>query len=455
MLKTLLLTAFLLTFAGVAPAQTIEPLLLQKPTLSRTQIVFVYAGDLWIVGRDGGTASRLTTGSGVETDPKFSPDGSMIAFTGEYDGNVDVYVMPAEGGEPRRITYHPGADQAIGWTPDGKRVMFLSTRGTGLPVPKMYTMPVTGEGLPTELPFPMAGGGASFSPDGSKLAYMPLAPAFLQWKKYRGGRTTKIWIGNLSDSAVEEVPRQNSNDIAPMWVGNKIYFISDRSGRNFTLYSYDTASKKVTEAIANTGLDLKSASAGPDGIVYEQFGTINIYDTSSGKSSRVNITLNGDLAQVRPRYERVAQRIDSVALSPTGARAVFGARGEIISVPAEKGNARNLTYAVERWAWYQQEGPPEPFSHPGSSLHLIPLIAWATSLGHQHSPNSGPAKASSYSCCNREQPSHLKRPFREPTPGHSQDACRQLRRHVRLVPHDCPSSTSVTAGDGLRKSLRY
>ena len=343
MRKLVFTVLFLIATSASVIAQADKVTLYRQPTMNRTDIVFVYAGDLWKVSRAGGSAVRLTSNIGTETSPIFSPDGNWLAFTGEYDGNVDVYVMPAEGGEPRRITYHPGADQAIGWTPDGKRVMFLSARGTGLPVPKMYTMPVTGEGLPTELPFPMAGGGASFSPDGSKLAYMPLAPAFLQWKKYRGGRTTKIWIGNLSDSAVEEVPRQNSNDIAPMWVGNKIYFISDRSGRNFTLYSYDTASKKVTEAIANTGLDLKSASAGPDGIVYEQFGTINIYDTSSGKSSRVNITLNGDLAQVRPRYERVAQRIDSVALSPTGARAVFGARGEIISVPAEKGNARNLT----------------------------------------------------------------------------------------------------------------
>ena len=343
MRKLVFTVLFLIATSASVIAQADKVTLYRQPTMNRTDIVFVYAGDLWKVSRAGGSAVRLTSNIGTETSPIFSPDGNWLAFTGEYDGNVDVYVMPAEGGEPRRITYHPGADQAIGWTPDGKRVMFLSARGTGLPVPKMYTMPVTGEGLPTELPFPMAGGGASFSPDGSKLAYMPLAPAFLQWKKYRGGRTTKIWIGNLSDSAVEEVPRQNSNDIVPMWVGNKIYFISDRSGRNFTLYSYDTASKKVTEAIANTGLDLKSASAGPDGIVYEQFGTINIYDTSSGKSSRVNITLNGDLAQVRPRYERVAQRIDSVALSPTGARAVFGARGEIISVPAEKGNARNLT----------------------------------------------------------------------------------------------------------------
>ena len=341
--KFLFTFLILIVVSTAAFAQSDKVTLYRQPTMNRTDIVFVYAGDLWKVPRAGGSAIRLTSNVGTESSPIFSPDGNWIAFSGEYDGNIDVYVMPAEGGEPRRVTYHPGADQAIGWTPDGSQVVFLSARGTGFPVPKMYTMPVAGGGLPTELPFPMAGGPASFSPDGSKIAYMPLAPAFLQWKKYRGGRTTKIWIGNMSDSAVEEIPRQNSNDIIPMWIGNKIYFLSDRNGRNFTLYSYDTGTKKVAEAVTNTGLDLKSASAGPDGIVYEQFGTINIFDPSSGRSSRINITLNGDLSQVRPRYVRAAPSIANVALSPAGARAVFEARGEIISVPAEKGNARNLT----------------------------------------------------------------------------------------------------------------
>lgn len=212
-----------------------------------------------------------------------------------------------------------------------------------MPVPKMYAMNASGEGLPRELPFPMAGGGASFSPDGSRLAYMPLAPAFAQWKKYRGGRTTKIWIGNLNDSSVEEIPRQNSNDFTPIWMGDKIYFLSDRNGKNVTLYSFDTKTKKVSEEVANSGFDLKTISEAPDGIVYEQFGSINVYNPSSRKASKVNISVSGDFPQVRPRYERVAQSVANVAISPTGARAVFEARGEIISVPVEKGNARNLT----------------------------------------------------------------------------------------------------------------
>jgi len=343
-MKKIILTILILLVTSItAFAQDTKPMLFRQPTMNSTHIVFVFAGDLWKVSREGGAAERLTSGVGNETGPTFSPDGNWVAFTGEYDGNVDAYVIPSSGGEPRRLTYHPGNDGVVGWTPDGKSIVFLSARTTGMPAPKMYTMPVSGEGLPTELPFPMAGGAASFSPDGSRIAYMPLASAFAQWKLYRGGRMTKIWIGNMADSGVEEIPRANSNDFTPMWAGDNVYFLSDRNNKNVTLYAYSTKTKKVTEAINNTGLDVKWASAGPDGIVYEQFGSINIYDWKSNKSSKVNISLNGDLPSVRPRYERVAQRITNVAISPTGARAVFEARGEIITVPVEKGNARNLT----------------------------------------------------------------------------------------------------------------
>ncbi len=212
-MKKIFLTFLILLIASIAVfAQIDKGMLFRQPTMNKTDVVFVFAGDLWKVSRGGGNAERLTSGTGNESNPSFSPDGNWIAFTGEYDGNVDAFVIPANGGEPRRITFHPGADSVIGWTPDGKSVVFLSTRGSGMPTPKMFTMPVTGEGLPTELPFPMAGGAASFSPDGSHIAYMPLASATAQWKMYRGGRTTKIWLGNLADSSVEEIPRQNSND---------------------------------------------------------------------------------------------------------------------------------------------------------------------------------------------------------------------------------------------------
>ncbi len=336
--------AILLIGTGNIFAQSEKPMLFRQPTMNSSHIVFSFGGDLWKVPRSGGSAVRLTSGTGTETGPQFSPDGNWIAFTGQYDGNTDVFVMSANGGVPRRITYHPNSDGVIGWTNDGKSVVFLSGRNSGMPLPMMYKISASGEGLPEELPFPLAGGSADFSPDGSKIAYMPLAPAFNQWKMYRGGRTTKIWIGNLSDSSVTEIPRQNSNDFTPMWIGDKIYFLSDRNGRNVTLYSFDVRSKQVKEEINNRGLDLKSATEGTDGsIVYEQFGAINIFDTRTGKTSEVNITLTGDFPEVRPRYEKVARNVLNVAVSPNGARAVFEARGEILTVPADKGNARNLT----------------------------------------------------------------------------------------------------------------
>jgi tricorn protease len=337
--KILLLCSLLLSATSLSLAQD-KPLLAQKPTLNKTQIVFAYAGDLWIVPREGGEAKRLTTGEGIETDPMFSPDGTTIAFTGEYDGNVDVYTVPATGGIPKRLTYHPTPDSVRGWTPDGQQILVESYRNSSNGTPRLFTVPAAG-GLAVEIPLPMGVEG-SYSPDGTRLAYVPTIHWQEAWKKYRGGQTKPIWIAQLSDSSIEKLPRDNSNDLNPMWIGNKIYFLSDRNGAT-TLFSFDTGSKKVTQAIANNGLDIKSASASTDAIVYEQFGSLNLYDLGSGKTKKVNITLNGDLPGVRPKYVKVGRNIQSARLSATGVRAVFSARGEILTVPAEKGNPRNLT----------------------------------------------------------------------------------------------------------------
>ena len=195
-------------------------LLLQKPTLSKTQIAFVYAGDLWTVPREGGDAQRLTSGAGVETNPIFSPDGSTIAFTGEYDGNVDVYTVPAAGGVPKRLTWHPAPDTALGWSPDGKKILFSSNRESYVGVVQLYTMDVNGS-FPEKMPLPW-GWEAAYSPDGARLAYVPMRRAFNVWKRYRGGDTTPIWLATLTDSKVEKVPRENSNDYNPLWIGSKV-----------------------------------------------------------------------------------------------------------------------------------------------------------------------------------------------------------------------------------------
>ncbi|HEV3039730.1 MAG TPA: hypothetical protein VHA33_18320 [Candidatus Angelobacter sp.] len=333
-----------LLFVFTSLAQASGPLLMQKPTLSKTHITFSYAGDLWLVSREGGVAHLLTSGSGTKTGPVFSPDGSMIAFTGDYDANVDVYVMPAAGGVPRRLTHHPGVDELVGWTPDGKRVLFRSNRNSYAGFNRLFTVPLEG-GLPRELPLPTAEFGA-FSPDGKHIAYVPVDNnrrlSAIGWKRYRGGKASRIWVANLSDLSIHEVPREASNDGNPMWIGNKVYFLSDRNGR-FNLFAYDLDSKKVNQVLPGNDADIKSASAGSGAIVYEQFGSLSLLDLASGKSKTLSVSVPADLPNVRSHFKKVEGEIAAANLSPSGARAVFEAHGEILTAPAEKGDVRNLT----------------------------------------------------------------------------------------------------------------
>jgi tricorn protease len=348
-MRRLLLASLSVLFVSVLafPADS-GPLLLQSPTLSKTQIAFAFGGDIWIVNRAGGDAQRLVTGTGVLSRPIFSPDGSMIAYTGNYDGNDDVYVVAATGGEPRRLTYHPDSDVAVGWTIDGRSILFRTTRSSYSRFERLYTVPATG-GFPTPLPLPMGVEGA-YSPDGTHLAYVPqwnrrlgAIDAYVAIKHYRGGHAALIWIADLADSSITRVPREDSNDFDPMWIGDHIYFLSDREGP-VTLFSFDTMTQQVKALFKNDGFDLKSASAGPGAIVYEQFGSIHLYDLRSGKTHEVSIHVAGDMPQVRPRFEKIsANQLMSAHISPKGARAVFEAHGEILTVPAEKGDVRNLT----------------------------------------------------------------------------------------------------------------
>jgi tricorn protease len=327
---------------GALRAQSQKPLLLRDPSVSQSQIAFSYAGSIWIAARDGSNVRRLTNG-GHEGKPMFSPDGSQIAFTGDYDGNRGVYVVSASGGEPRRLTYHPADLSVKGWTPDGKRVFFSSARSAfANGAVQLFTVPVEG-GFATQLPLARASE-ASFSPDGTRVAYVPLIQWQAAWKRYRGGQTKPLWIANLADSSIQAtIPRDNSNDFDPMWVGDTIYFLSDRNGP-VTLFAYDLKSQQVRQLVKNDGLDIKSASAFSDVIVYEQFGSLHLLDLKSGGDRALNIQITGDLAEIRPHFQKIEpKRIRYADLSPTGARAVFGVRGEILTVPAEKGDIRNLT----------------------------------------------------------------------------------------------------------------
>lgn len=368
------------------------PMLMRHPSLSKTQIAFSFAGDIWTVPREGGQAARITSSPGGEIDPCFSPDGSMIAFAGEYDGNTDVFVVPAKGGEPKRLTFHPGEDAPVAWSPDGKNVVFVSGMLAGTDLPRLFSVPVDG-GVPEALPFP-SGSGGSYSPDGTKIAYQPGIQWQEAWKRYRGGQTSPIWIGNLSDSKVSEIPRKNSNDKNPIWVGNTIYFLSDRAG-NFSLYSYDTRSKSVKMLVKNDGFDIKYASAQPDAVVYEQLGSINLYDVATGKAHQVPIELNADFPEVRTELKTVTPYISNAALSPTGARAVFEARGDIFTVPAAKGDIRNLTQSsdsCERYPAWSPDGKSISYlSDAGGEYKLVVRPANGEGEGKSYALGNSPA----------------------------------------------------------------
>jgi tricorn protease len=324
--------------------------MLRQPTVSRDLVAFECGGDLWTVSRAGGQARRLTSTPGVEADPRFSPDGSQIAFTATVAGNMDVYIMSASGGDPKRLTFHPGIDVVRGWTPDGRRVVFASDRDSAPHAHfRLWTIDLQGA-MAEALPMPRAYTG-TFSSDGRRLAYEEFSVAMFpawsenqasQWRHYRGGRTHPIRVMNLSDYSVESLPWTNSNDTDPMWIGNTVYFLSDRD-HTVNLFAYRADTKALNQLTRYDDFDIKSASAGPDALVYEQAGYIYMVESKSGQPRRLAIDVSGDFPWARRQFKKVAGMIRSAALSPTGVRAVFEARGDIFTVPAEKGDYRNLT----------------------------------------------------------------------------------------------------------------
>ena len=344
-----LVIGFLLCLALSATTFAQGTRLLRHPTVSRDTVAFEYAGDLWVVPRSGGQARRLTSTAGAEIDPYFSPDGSQIAFTSTVAGNTDVYVVPVSGGDPKRLTWHPALDRVRGWTPDGRRVIFASVRSSA-PHQSYFQLWSAGldGGLPERLPLPRAFS-ASYSSDGRHLAYEELTTAFIagwyeasMWRHYRGGRTHPILVMNLSDHSVEKLPWTNSNDTLPMWIGNTIYFLSDRN-HTMNLFAYSGDTRQVKQLTNHDDFDIMTASAGADAIVYEQAGYIYLVDAKTAKAQRLNIEVTGDLPWARSQFKKVVSMIRNSALSPTGMRAAFEARGEIFTVPAEKGDYRNLT----------------------------------------------------------------------------------------------------------------
>lgn len=323
--------------------------LLRYPAVSQDLVAFAYAGDLWTVDRAGGTARRLTTTRTVETEPHFSPDGSRIAFTATVAGNTDVYVVSSAGGAPERLTYHPGLDRVRGWSTDGSAVIFGSAR-TSAPHASYFRLWIIAldGGLPEPLPMPRAFSGSP-SPDGRQFAYEEFSQNLLvdwqdrsQWRHYRGGRTHPIRLIDLETYETTTLPWTDSNDSDPMWTGNIIYFLSDRN-HTVNLFAYDIELQSLTQLTEHDDYDIMNASAGPDAIVYEQAGYIHLLDTRTGDTRQLAIDVVGDLPWARTRFKSVAGMIRDAALSPTGVRTAFEARGEIFTVPTEKGDYRNLT----------------------------------------------------------------------------------------------------------------
>jgi tricorn protease len=352
LVSAILFVLFLFSLNVYAPQ---EARVLRFPTISNDQIVFSYAGDLYSVSLAGGVARKLTTHEGYESFARFSPDGKSIAFTGEYDGNREVYLIPAEGGVPKRLTYTAtlGRDDisdrmgpnnlVIGWTSDGKNIVFRSRmREWNDFIGQLYLVPAAG-GMPAQLPLPR-GGFCSFSPDNKKLAYNRIFREFRTWKRYRGGMADDVWIYDFETKKIENITNNPGLDIIPMWSGSKVYFLSDRDeNKRMNLYSYDVETKDTKKLTSFVDYDIKFPSLGPNAIVFENGGFIYRFDLASMQAAKVPVMIADDLLSGRTRLAKVGDKVTNFEIAPDGKRALFGARGDIFTVPAKNGNTRNLT----------------------------------------------------------------------------------------------------------------
>lgn len=348
-------------------ARADESRLLRQPTLSDDHIAFAHGSDLWIVDRDGGDARRLTSTPAVESDPHFSPDGKWIAFTSNRSGSRAVYVIPIEGGSPRRLTWYPDGAEARGWSADGKDVLYASSRETA-PVGYNRLWTVSRDGGPSRrLPAPWGHDG-SYSGSGKRLVVESVARWDSEWRHYRGGQNTPLTILNLDNLEERHLPNERTTDTQPLWLGQRIYFLSDRDW-TMNLWAYDPATEKLSQLTHYDDADVKSLSGHDDTLVFERNGYLHLFGLESGEAQRVKIRVLGDFPWMETRWEDVSQDVRSASPSATGKRALFEARGDIFTVPATKGNARNITRssgAADRaptWspqgneiAWFSDEG---------------------------------------------------------------------------------------------------
>lgn len=332
---------------------------MRYPDVSSNRIAFTYAGDIWVVAKTGGVALRLSSPRGEEVFPKFSPNGEQIAFSATYDGNMDIYIMPVVGGVPRRVTYHGAQDRLVGWYPDGKNLLFATTRTSYKDrFNQLYKVSVDG-GLPEKLPMPYGEFGA-ISADAKRIAFTPISTDFRTWKRYRGGMNPDIWLLNLENLEAENLTASDAAESIPMWRGDTIYMLADRDeAKRANIWACDTKTKKFRQITHFPDYDVHFPSMGPEEIVFEYAGLIYLLDLATEKASPVNITVATDRATIRTRIENVSSLIQNGTISPTGKRALFEARGELFSVPAEHGVVRNLTRSsgfAERYPAWSPDG---------------------------------------------------------------------------------------------------
>ncbi len=372
----LLSTLCFIGLPGTEPAQAEPTRFLRQPTLSATHIAFTHGGDLWIASRDGGEARRLTSTPAVESDPHFSPDGTRIAFSSNRAGGdfgFAVYVISAEGGTPERLTWYPAYAFVRGWTPDGERVLYATTRETA-PVGYERLWTVSAGGGPSELVPSPWGHDGGYSPDGERLAVDRMTRWDREWRHYRGGQNAALTILDLGDLSETDLPHDNTVDVHPVWLGDTIYFLSDRDWV-MNVWAYDTGSSDLEQLTDFEEDDVKWLSGYGDTLAFERGGDLYTFDASNGAVTKLEITARGDFPWAEPRWQDVGDRVRAASLSPTGKRALFEARGEVFTVPAEKGSARNLTRssgAADRAPMWSPDGEEIAwFSDSGDGYELL------------------------------------------------------------------------------------
>ena len=350
-------------------------MLLRQPTMHDNNIAFVYANDIWICDSDNGNAHRLTSSVGAETFPHFSPDGKWIAFTAQYDGNSDVYIIPSNGGEPKRLTWHPGGDLVQGWCPDGMSIIFQSGRESKPTLTsRLYKISVEG-GTPVPLPVKRAAYG-EISADGKHLAYTPITFWDPEWRNYRGGQAQPIWIVDLETLALVQTPRtDNERHMDPVWIGSKVFFLSERDYAS-NIWSYDISDKTLSQHTFHSNFDVKNHDADGNNIIYEQGGHLHLLNTTDNSTKTLSITVKGDFHWARERWQNIEPgRFTNASLSPAGKRAILEYRGEIFTIPAEKGSWRNITsspgVADRSPVWSPQGDQIAWFSDAGGEYELI------------------------------------------------------------------------------------